>query len=88
MLPLKVTPYSISPAAPLTGGTALTWKIAARRGKPCLIVEPGDAAAPETIRRWLAEQEVRILNVAGPRESGHRGIHGQALALLRQAFEG
>jgi hypothetical protein len=74
--------------APLTGGTALTRRIAERRGRPCLVVDPGDATAAETIRRWLHEQDIQTLNVAGPRESHHPGIHARALELLRVALSG
>jgi hypothetical protein len=74
--------------APLTGGTALTRRIARRRGRPCLVVDPGDETAPERARRWLREHDIHTLNVAGPRESRHPGIHAQALALLRAALSG
>jgi hypothetical protein len=74
-------------ATPLTGGTALTRRIAQRRAKPCLAVDPGDVAAAESIRQWLQKHDIRILNVAGPRESGCPGIYEQALDLLRAVFE-
>ncbi|MHC4769914.1 MAG: putative molybdenum carrier protein [Planctomycetota bacterium] len=73
---------------PLSGGTALTQRIAARRGKPCLVVDPGDGSAPAAIRQWLDAHDIRTLNVAGPPESGRPGIHEQALALLRLVFNG
>jgi len=72
--------------APLTGGTALTRRLTRRRAKPCLVVDPRDASAPQAIRRWLAEHDIRVLNVAGPRASGHPGIHEQALELLRRVL--
>ncbi len=71
---------------PLTGGTALTRRLAQRRGRPCLVVDPRDGSAPKAIRRWLTEHDIRTLNVAGPPESSHPGIHDQALALLRRVF--
>jgi hypothetical protein len=73
---------------PLTGGTALTRRIAERRGRPCLVVDPGDATAAEAIRRWLHDQDIHTLNVAGPRESQHPGIHARALELLRVVLSG
>jgi hypothetical protein len=72
--------------APLTGGTTLTRRLARRRGRPCLVVDPRDGSAANAIRRWLAEHDIRTLNVAGPRESSQPGIHDQALALLRRVF--
>jgi hypothetical protein len=74
--------------APLTGGTALTRRIADRCGRPCLVVDPGDDAAAASIRRWLHENDVHTLNVAGPRESERPGIHALALDLLRAVFTG
>ena len=47
---------------------------------------PPDAADPATlarVRAWLAANDVEILNVAGPRESGAPGIHDLAAAFLR-----
>jgi hypothetical protein len=72
----------------LTGGTALTRRLADARRKPCLVVDPRDESAPQAIRQWLTEHEIRILNVAGPRESDHPGIHAQALELLRLVLGG
>ena len=69
----------------LHGGTALTVALARRLGKACLVVDltadPAPAAAE--VRRWLADHEVRVLNVAGPRESEQPGIHDEAAEFLR-----
>jgi len=69
-----------------TGGTALTRRLAAQHGRPCLVV---DLAAPPdlpAIRRWLAEHAPTVLNVAGPRESQSPGIAEQAASLLARLF--
>ncbi len=66
----------------LTGGTALTRDFAASLAKPFLVVDPHDPLAAKTIAAWLSEQNVRILNVAGPRESQHPGIYERAGKLL------
>ena len=70
---------------PLSGGTAYTERCAQDVERPCLVVAPdaGDAAAVARVRAWLAENEVEVLNVAGPRESGAPGIHAAATAFLR-----
>jgi hypothetical protein len=34
------------------------------------------------ISDWLGRHSIRVLNVAGPRESTCPGIHGQATAFL------
>jgi len=66
----------------LRGGTGLTARICRGMGRPLLVVSPDDARAPERIRRWLGSGGIRVLNVAGPRESESPGIHAAALRLL------
>jgi Circularly permutated YpsA SLOG family len=67
----------------VAGGTALTLEEARRRGRPALAVELGPAARPEAVRDWLAASGIAVLNVAGPRESTHPGIHADAGVFLR-----
>ena len=66
-----------------TGGTALTVQIAAQLGKPCLVVDLGKGVPPSMVRPWLARHRIRVLNVAGPRESQCPGITQEAEAFLR-----
>ena len=69
-------------AGPLGGGTALTRRLAARFGRPCLVVDldrPPDAGG---VRAWVAREGVRVLNVAGPRESQRPGIQERARRYL------
>jgi hypothetical protein len=70
------------------GGTLLTQRTAAGLGKPCLWVDL-DAPLPlGEIRGWLAKHAVRILNVAGPRESQSPGITLSATRLLHELLAG
>jgi hypothetical protein len=70
------------------GGTALTVSLARRAGKPALVVDlEGGTTVAET-GRWLSENRIGVLNVAGPRESEAPGIHDQAAAFLRELLEG
>ena len=69
-----------------TGGTELTLRLAQRHGKPCLVADLDQAPEPETIRRWIAKHKVKVLNVAGPRESQSPGIAAQAGEFLRVLF--
>ncbi len=70
---------------PLSGGTALTERCARRLGRPVLIVDL-DKDDPEhwaaCIRDWIATHGIRVLNVAGPRESQQPGIYDAARQLL------
>jgi hypothetical protein len=66
----------------LSGGTALTREYAARHAKPLLVVDlatPPDVAA---VRAWIEAHDLRVLNVAGPRESQRPGIGARARAFL------
>jgi hypothetical protein len=65
------------------GGTALTVRIAAENDKPCLIVDLNRKADPKRVRNWCRAHQIRILNVAGARESENPGIYDQAVAFLR-----
>ncbi len=68
---------------PLTGGTALTRRMADAHGRPCYCVDlASDSIDLEGLRRWLAENRVEVLNVAGPRASSYREGKTRAYALL------
>ena len=73
----------------LTEGTKLTFEIATVHARPCLVVQldSREAVAPEGVARWLAGQAIKVLNVAGPRESKHPGgIYAEALEYLDRVF--
>ncbi len=63
-------------------GTALTVRLATRHARPCLVVDLAASPAATTVATWIVECDVRVLNVAGPRESTHPGIHELAAAFL------
>lgn len=56
--------------------------MAARLDRPTLIVDLEAGPEPVIARQWLASLRVRLLNVAGPRESGCPGIYQQARSFL------
>ncbi len=68
---------------PLTGGTRQTRLDAQALGKPFLVVRLDKSPSSEEVLRWLLEQKIRVLNVAGPRESTSPGIAQQARRFLR-----
>ena len=71
----------------LRGGTKLTRGKAREHGKPCLVVDLAvECPSPADVRNWLAETNVRVLNVAGPRESQAPGIYGLATTFLAQVL--
>lgn len=68
----------------LAGGTRLTAELATDLEKPCLILDLDEQPDPAACARWLEKNEVKILNVAGPRESHNPGIRALARAFLEK----
>ncbi|MDX1697681.1 MAG: putative molybdenum carrier protein [Thiohalobacterales bacterium] len=62
----------------LHGGTLLTAQLAEKSGKPCLVVDLASPPDPGKVDSWIRENQISVLNVAGPRESQHPGIHALA----------
>lgn len=71
-----------------TGGTALTVDCARSLNRPHLVVDlEGEVDLP-AVHEWLARHDVRVLNVAGPREGAPPGIYRIAADFLRELLEG
>ena len=70
----------------LTGGTALTHRLVRSMDKPCLVVEDAEATSAATVRAWIEEHRVKILNVAGPRAGNDPHIYELARQLLSSAL--
>ena len=66
----------------LDGGTALTVAHARQIGRPCRVVALEEGITPAAFRDWLAAHHIRVLNVAGPRESKRPGVYAAACRLL------
>ena len=74
----------IAPGEP-TGGTLATLVHARRIGKPAMVVDPADHIGNVSlggIADWLNSHQIHVLNIAGPRESGHPGIYLEARDLI------
>ncbi|MDH3420009.1 MAG: putative molybdenum carrier protein [Gammaproteobacteria bacterium] len=72
-----------------TGGTALSLRLAQSSGKPVLAVDLESLSAQDAaglIRAWLTDTGVRVLNVAGPRESGEPRITAAVTGVLKAAL--
>ncbi len=69
---------------PLTGGTALTQRIAKEKYKPCLVTDPTDCSAVEIANAWLEDNEIKVLNIAGPRASNDPQIYELSCQFLRK----
>ncbi len=71
---------------PVSGGTALTRRLTKELDKPCLVIDLAQRPRASDVRAWLAYNNIRALNVAGPRESSQAGIHAQAQRYLRRVL--
>lgn len=69
------------------GGTRMTAKMALDRGTPWMAADPTREDHAVKVAAWLEKHEVRVLNVAGPRESKCPGIQGRTRAFMRMVFE-
>jgi hypothetical protein len=69
------------------GGTALTLRLLAGQRKPMLQVDLDARPDPRELTRWMAAAAIRVLNVAGPRESESPGIGGWAARYLVSALQ-
>lgn len=72
--------------ADIGGGTAFTIEEARRLGKPIKLVDPR-AFNPVDIQVWLTAHSIRILNVAGPRESEQPGIYNATRTAINRIIE-
>ncbi|RII27171.1 MAG: hypothetical protein CXR31_07930 [Geobacter sp.] len=72
---------------PLSEGTKLTRDFTVKYGKPCLIVQLEKPIDPVIVTRWIREQFISVLNIAGPRESKlPEGIYNEACTYLDKVF--
>ncbi|EGV18864.1 putative molybdenum carrier protein [Thiocapsa marina] len=71
---------------PMRGGTRLTAELARRLGKPLLARDLRERIDVRAIADWLVANHVRILNCAGPRESGAPGIGEESRRIFAALF--
>ena len=72
---------------PPMGGTALTIKLAKAREKPLLGLDLNKCGDALLTRTWILTNRIKILNIAGPRESECPGVYRQASGFLRALLE-
>ena len=69
----------------ISGGTLFTYEIAKKKNKPVLIITPDPADNSlkiSVIIEWLISHSIKILNVAGPRESQWPGAWSKSRQLV------
>lgn len=70
----------------MSGGTALTRELATAEQKPFFVVDLDNPAPRREVGRWIRDNNIRTLNVAGPRESQRPGIADRAVEYLTALF--
>lgn len=69
-----------------TPGAIATLRAAEAMGRPRMIVKPGQGVKPSDVAAWLVLRRVKILNVAGNRESKSPGIGERVEAFMGAVF--
>jgi polysaccharide pyruvyl transferase WcaK-like protein len=67
-------------------GTKFTMDTAADLKKPCFIYDFSKNPEKDKLLRWLSKNKIKILNIAGPRESNSVGIYGLVYDVLKKIF--
>ena len=67
-------------------GTKLTMDTADDLKKPCFIYDFSKNPEKDKLLRWLSENKIKTLNIAGPRESNSMGIYGLVYDVLNRIF--
>ena len=71
----------------LSGGSLLTYRMCTGISKPCMpIMIDTLRSQPDILSKWINEHSIKVLNVAGPRESKCPGIHSRALIAILTAL--
>ena len=74
-------------ARELTGGSKLTAAFARKHGKPWIHIPEASCRRPaEVLQRFVQEHSIRVLNVAGSRESKQPGLWRWTYDVLDDAF--
>jgi len=76
--------FSIEPT--LTGGPKKTLEFAGKHNKPCLHLCAADTNIAESLKAFVEEHGVKVLNMAGPRTSRSLGVGEFVMRKLEEAF--
>ena len=71
---------------PLSGGTELTRRLCVKHHRPHWLVDLDASPDAASVLYWLDEQQIKVLNVAGPRGSALAGLNVIARDFLLQVF--
>ncbi len=67
-------------------GTNLTLHLCKKLAKPVVILRLSDTHNKKVIKDWIDINNIRVLNIAGPRESSSPGIYDETKSFLEKLF--
>ena len=73
----------------LTGGSEYTREMAIKHDRPWLHIDLSQTAAfqaASAVNQWILQNEIEILNVAGPRASKDPAVYQEALNIIESAY--
>lgn len=71
----------------ITDGTILTIQNVKQKNKPYLIINLSEKYLHEDFLGWIKKNNIKVLNVAGPRESQSPGIYKRSFQILMDILE-
>lgn len=77
----------LAPEGVRSPGTDLTREMASLHGRPYLRLDPTVPGSEREGARWLAANDVEVVNVAGPRESERTGIYRSAAVFIGRLLD-
>lgn len=67
-------------------GTALTKKLCKKYNRPYFLYDLLINPSVETVRKWINDNNIQVINIAGPRESSEEGIYNFVYRILTELF--
>ena len=67
-------------------GTGLTLQLCKKLDKPIKVIRLRDDSSSVDLLRWINKNGIKILNIAGPRESSEPGIYKKTYSFLVKIF--
>jgi hypothetical protein len=71
----------------LDKGTRFTLKTIQEKGKPYFLINLSLRIDPVIVKNWVIANDLKTINIAGPRESNSPGIYETSKAFLSQMFK-
>jgi len=68
-------------------GSEWTYQCAANYNKPCIVLNPFDNEVIPLMIKWFEENNIGVLNIAGPSESKYPGIGSATYNILISVFK-